>query len=267
MTTQATPVRIHYTETLEPDDTVLLAFADARGRRAIWGDLADDDMSAGSTATADDVFDVLLADPSAVADIHDIWFGAGAAALPVTVALRSTTVAWRPGRALLACEVTDREVLLAALVDFDFHARELEQLQREVAAAWSTLDGDRRLAFRVAPDDLKHEAAIAARVDGAFERRIRFSRLAPGTWQPSPAVTGAGRRLGEELRARAGIDDRAEALDNDLEVFEHLYEMASQRMGEFRASHGEARLEWVIIGLLVLETLALIVGMMWRPGV
>ena len=37
--------------------------------------------------------------------------------------------------------------------------------------------------------------------------------------------------------------------------------MASQRLGEFRASHKEHRLEWVIIILLATETLLFLLSM------
>jgi uncharacterized Rmd1/YagE family protein len=48
-------------------------------------------------------------------------------------------------------------------------------------------------------------------------------------------------------------------VDGQLEVFEHIYEMSAQRMGEYRAARQEAILEWVIIVLLAAEALLMAV--------
>jgi uncharacterized Rmd1/YagE family protein len=48
-------------------------------------------------------------------------------------------------------------------------------------------------------------------------------------------------------------------VDGQLEVFEHIYEMSAQRMGEYRAARQEGILEWVIIVLLAAEALLMAV--------
>jgi hypothetical protein len=76
-----------------------------------------------------------------------------------------------------------------------------------------------------------------------------------------PAVA---QKLGAELRERAKVETRLKTVDGQLEVFEHIYEMSSQRIGEYRASREEHILEWIIIVLLAAETFALFAHILWR---
>ena len=47
-----------------------------------------------------------------------------------------------------------------------------------------------------------------------------------------------------------------------LEVFERIYEMNSQRISEFKAAKKEQMLEWIIIVLLAAESLFLLVDLL-----
>jgi hypothetical protein len=58
-------------------------------------------------------------------------------------------------------------------------------------------------------------------------------------------LIAAAQKLGDELRERARIESRLETVDAQIEVYEGVYEMASQRMGEYRAAREEHVLEWV----------------------
>jgi uncharacterized Rmd1/YagE family protein len=55
-----------------------------------------------------------------------------------------------------------------------------------------------------------------------------------------------------------------ETVDSQLEVFEDIYEMSGQRMGEYRAAEVEKLLEWIIIVLLGAELLLLVAQSVWR---
>jgi uncharacterized Rmd1/YagE family protein len=99
---------------------------------------------------------------------------------------------------------------------------------------------------------------------GVFARRIRYARIEPHLYRPDARFAAAGYKLGEELREKAEVEARLEAVDGQLEVFEHVYEMASQRMGEYRAAHEEHFLEWVIIVLLGAEALLMLVQTVLR---
>lgn len=182
-----------------------------------------------------------------------VSWSAGLPVTPLYLKGRGVELWWTPTHAVLQCEPEDSATLTAAVAEFAWYEWTLRGLEAEVAAAWEALEQDKALAFDVTARDLPGSAALGARMGMAFQRRIRFARLEPHLFTPDSAAGPAAHKLGTELRERAGFEGRAEALDAHLEVAEHIYEMASQRMGEFRAAHGSNRVEWIIIWLLVAE--------------
>ena len=124
------------------------------------------------------------------------------------------------------------------------------------------LEQDKALAFEVTAADLKRSEVVGPRMNRTLERRIRFARIEPHLYEPQATLPAASRKLGEELREKARIETRLETVDAQIEVFEGIYEMSGQRMGEYRAAREEHVLEWVIILLLGGELLLLLVE--WR---
>jgi hypothetical protein len=173
---------------------------------------------------------------------------------------------WRPGNVTLQCDRTQEDALVAGLVQFAFYELELRRIEDEIACTWAELDEDRPLAFEATPADLQRSQTIRGRMDRLLRRRMRHARIEPHLFAPDEDLPAAGHKLGEALRETMRAEARLETVDGQLEVFEHVYEMASQRLGEFRASHNEHVLEWVIIVLLAAETLLMLVATLWKFG-
>ena len=252
--------RIRYVEQIASGDAVLMRFEDPSPRYAVL------DNSATVTGEAGEVLDVVLVPPSsAVPTAMEAGAGeSGASEATVFVKYRGVEAMWRPGRAVLQCESGQAEALLSAVVEFDHYERELRRIEREIADGWAELEQDKALAFDVTPADLKRSAAVGARMNQTFARRIRFARIEPHLYEPEATLPAVSRKLGEELRDKARIETRLETVDGQLEVFEHMYEMSGQRMGEYRAAREEHVLEWVIIVLLAAELVLLLVPMVWK---
>lgn len=173
--------------------------------------------------------------------------------MPVYLKVRGVELWWRPGHAVLQCEPEEADALRAAVVEFTFYERELRRLEDEVAGSWQELEADRRLAYAVTDADLQGADAFGERMGRALGRRIRFARLEPHLLAPDASLRAAAQTLGSSLRDKTAVESRAEALDAQLEVFDHIYELASPRMGESRDAHEGQRIEWIIIWLLVAE--------------
>jgi len=186
-----------------------------------------------------------------------------AAASSIFVKLRGAELTWRPGHATLQSDPTQADALLPALAEFAHYERELRQIEAQIASGWADLEQDKSLAFDVTPADLARREDVGSRMNQAFARRIRYARIEPHLYEPGAALSSAGQKLGAELRERARIEARLETADAQLEVYEHIYEMGGQRLGEFRASHEEHKLEWIIIVLLAAELVALLAQMVW----
>lgn len=267
--------RILFVDRPAGNDLVLMAFKDPSPQVAVL---------TGSASTARvrevdgdehaDALDVVLipvsaASPGAEQDSAE-WLekmSEPGAPPPIMAKYRGVELMWRPGRAMLRCESERTEVLLAALIEFAHFEHELRRIEGELAGAWEELEQDKALAFEVTTADLKRSKTVGERMNRALERRIRLARIGPYLYEPDPKLQAAGQKLGEELREKARIEARLEAVDGQLEVFEDIYEISSQRMGEYRAAHQESILEWVIILLLAAELILLLMQAVWHFGV
>lgn len=256
--------RIRFVDQISRDDVVLMRFQDPAPRYAILNSAGDD--------LRGEILDVLLLPlPGMQAETEpgpEKWLEEGndAGAPSVFAKFRGVELIWRPGRAVLQCESGQADALLSAVVEFAHYEYELRRIEREIADAWSELEQDKALAFEVTTADLERSAAVGARMNGALGRRIRLARIEPHLYDPQPTLPAAARRLGEELRDKARIEARLETVDGQLEVFEGVYEMSGQRMGEYRAAREEHVLEWVIILLLAAELLLMLAQMVWKRG-
>jgi hypothetical protein len=176
--------------------------------------------------------------------------------------IQSDRILWRPGKAVLVGSGKRLEETRAGLIDFSFHESELRKLESELSADWPQAEVDALAAHdvdRQALADCRHITEMSQRT---ALRRIRFARLGPALEKASTGLTGPTRRMVAELVLQTEIVDRLKHVDDRLEVFEDLYELANDRLAEFRFFRHECRLEEWIIVILVVEVV-LIVFEIW----
>jgi hypothetical protein len=250
---QTTVVRVRFVSAIPGSDVALMAFNDPAPCHAIVGEAAGRDAGDG------DFLDVMLLPSTAAPQVP-----AANDASAIYLKYRGVELTWRPGHATLQCDPGQADSLLPALAEFAHYEGELRRIETEIATGWAELDQDKALAFEVKPTDLARSEVVGGRMNRAFGRRISYARIEPHLYEPDAALSAAGQKLGAELREKARIEARLETVDAQLEVYEHVYEMSSQRLGEYRASHEEHKLEWIIIVLLAAELLALLAQMVWN---
>jgi hypothetical protein len=255
---------ILFVEQIAGGDLVLMTFKDPAPRYAI--------LAGAAAISHGDALEVVLLPLTAspqMAALDASWLAKASAPAtppPVYVKYRGVELMWRPGRAVLQCDPEQTESLLSALVEFAYYESELRRIESEIAAAWAELEQDKGLAFNVTRADLKRGEVVGGRMSRALERRIRMARIEPHLYEPDAGSPAASQKLGAELRDKARIESRLETVDAQIEVFEDIYEMGGQRMGEFRASQEEHVLEWIIIILLAGELLLLLIQALWHFG-
>ena len=204
-------------------------------------------------------------DPSARTELH-AWVvdSASPETPPITVILNGAQVVWRPGRASILATPEKLDSLWNALIEFAHYAGELRQLESEIEIGWPELEADTPLANDVTLADLANREGYGQRMDRTLKRRIRFARMETALYHPTPSLGAAGVELGQRLREKANLESRMETCDGHLEIYEYVYEMGSQRMGEFQAARKEQKLEWLIIVLLAIEVVILILELLWK---
>ncbi len=223
-----------------------------------------DAPSKNQTAADDELF--LLVVPSGAVTALEIqrqvesWmhFSAVSGTAPtVDLLMRSERVLWRPGRAALFGAPERCEELLPGLIEFAFYEGELRKLERELEAHWPAAEADAELTHGVGRAELGRQSRIDDITAAMTRRRIRFARIEPCLEKASIGLPGPARRLAGELGQQAEVVDRLRSLDDRLEVFEDLYELANDRLTEFAYFSREFRLELWIIVLLVLEVIVM----------
>ena len=185
----------------------------------------------------------------------DVWLSGPAPGAPLSVQQGDVQLAWRSGRAVLACSASAAPAALEGIADFTAAESELRRLEADTAAAWATTEADTRLTFEVKPQDKAVLAGFGARMQAVLLRRMRFARTEPGLLESPAHLPAAARSLGERLREAARCASRAEALDAQIESQESVYELASQRIGEACHARESFVLEVIIVALLATEAI------------
>jgi hypothetical protein len=186
------------------------------------------------------------------------WVGSGETRA-VSVKVRDVLAWWGPGRAAILAPADEIQPALLAVVELAFYETELRRLEAETAAAWPEAEQDTPLAYDVTAGDLARQEILGRRTVAVFDRRIRQARIEPHLRHAAADLPLAARRLGDLLRRKARAQERIESLDSKTEVYEYIYELASQRMGEYRNSRRERLLEIIIIVILAVETAAMFI--------
>jgi len=181
----------------------------------------------------------------------------------IDLAVQSDRVLWRPGRAVLFGNADRLAELRAGLVEFSFHEGELRNLELELEADWPRAESDVPLVHDVDRRALADCGHISEMSQRTALRRIRFTRLAPRLEKASIRLAGPTRRMVAELASQADVVDRLESVDDRLEVFENLYELANDRRADFQYFRLEYRLEAWIILILVIEVLLMMLEIWW----
>lgn len=195
----------------------------------------------------------------------EAWMAAGPGAQTPTLDIPSfgDRVLWRPGRGLIIGSVERCRELLEGLVAFAWYESRLRHLENAVAQAWESARRDIELTHQPKPQDLLRQPQVNRQVLHTTRWRMTYTRLESHLEKPPQQLPGAVRRLYNELSVQAETHDRLAALDDRIEVLQDLYELATDRLSEYRYYRGELRVEWLIVAILLIDT-GLSLWELWR---
>jgi len=255
--------RVRFVESSGPGERVLLRFDGPHPSVAAASALPAEALAAPAAEAPDELVVVHMAAEALrqTAEGRRVaaWFD-GAPASEVTGARAAVSVGavrWRPGRALVTASPGDLEPCLAALADFAFYEGELRRLEAETAAGWAQAEADSPLMGRADRSGAARQDAVAERCAAVALRRLRAAQLEPHLVAPPGTWGEAACDLGRRLRDEADVETRLEILDGQIEVYEYIYELACQRISDYRHFHREYVVEVLIVVILAIETLML----------
>lgn len=245
-------------------ETVLTEFPPALGRRAV---VIGIDPGAAPTpgellvlavpATVDE-------DPELLAEIRD-WADpqtAGAERTGQLLTLQGTQVFWTPARLAVVASADRLHAVRSAAIEVAYYDTELCAIETELATLWPELEADTPLAFTFAEQSVRLRRQLAERFRRVFTLRTRLARIAPHVLAPHAHPPTLATQLNERLRERARMAHRVESLDTQLEVFERVYEGCAQKASEYMIARTGHTLEWVIIILLLAQTVLVAVDLL-----
>jgi hypothetical protein len=252
-----------WAESSEKEQTIFLEFADPRPCKAVMTSTpldAPPDVSAGAQIDALEIIAAppIFSDDARWRDALRAWIGKTA-----VFKIQDAQVWWRPGASVIFAAPQRIDPLLRALVDFSWYESELRKLEQEVAASWTELEADSPLAFDVNTENFAQEKILGSRMQQSLRRRMRHARIEPHLLLPATHLSSQGKALCDRLREETCTEDRMEILDGQIEVGEQVYDLSSQRIGEYRNSQREFVLECLIIVLLTAEVAIMIAELCW----
>jgi hypothetical protein len=268
---EASVRRIRFVQQASVGQEVLLEFLDPAPYKAVSVSTGPDSRDESPGSIAGEGLDILLVnsppnDQLAWSDQPLNWVmetTLPGTAPPVAITIHGAQVIWGSSRAAILAAPDRAAPFLLALVDFSYYEIELRKLEREIAENWPLLELDTPLTNGVTVPDPERFEAIGQRMMQTFRRRMRLARIAPHLSQPRGNLSPLANQLLDRLREKNHVEERVEALGSQLEVFERIYEMTSQKISDFTSSRKERTLEWVIIVLLAAEVVLLLIDILW----
>jgi hypothetical protein len=180
------------------------------------------------------------------------------------VTLQGAQIVWAEGRAAVLAPADRLEGARRAVIEATYYDAELGDIERELAGLWPELEADTPLAFEFGERSLNDRRRLADRFRRLVALRARLARITPHVLCPHVHPPTLASQLGERLRERTRMAHRVEAADGQLAVFERVYEACGQRSSDFMLARTGHVLEWVIIILLLSQTVLLTVDLLAR---
>ncbi len=254
--------RVRVVSKAAPTDHVLATFTDPARRVAVAVPASPEELLGlpGANEAADEWLFLLI--PSGSTSLASWWSRAerwmrapaeGRDTSTVELALNGDRVLWQPRRMVVEGALERLDDLVRALVHVAFQERDLQQLEREVEVEWPVCEADISLTHQVGPKELQRWGHVNACTERAARRRMRYTRLADRLAIPPQGSSTVTSRWMTELTRRTGVEQRLEQLDDRLEVVEDVYELANDRLSEYRYFRIECFIEIVVAGLLLAE--------------
>jgi hypothetical protein len=169
--------------------------------------------------------------------------------------LQGAQVFWNASRVGILAPAKRLASVRLAMIEACWYDAELSEIERSLGAAWPDMESDMPLAFEFNERAIKKRPELVKRFERVAMIRSRFARLAPQVYCPHLHPPTLASQVGERFRERSRMAHRHEILGEQIEVFEKIYDACGQRASDFVQSRTGHVLEWIIIVLLMTQTI------------
>lgn len=193
------------------------------------------------------------------------WVAAGGSSTQ-TVTFQGAVLVWGVGRAAVIAPPARIPPLEAVLCEVAFYEKELLDAERQLAVFWPELEADAGPAFDFDDRVERHRPRLALRYAQLLGLRARVSRMLPSVLTPHVYPPTLASQVSERLRERLRLRHRVEVLQDQLEVFERIYDACGQRASDHQQSRTGHKLEMVIIVMLAAQLILALFEILTRAG-
>jgi len=186
------------------------------------------------------------------------WLEAGSAAAnspSQIMTLQGTQILWNMLRCAILAPADRLASVRAAVIETFYYEGQLREIEQSLGETWPQLEADIPLAFEFEAAALKERKKLKRRFQQTLLLRARLAKIAPQVYCPHVHPPTLASQVCERLRERTRMEHRHEILDEQIEVFEEVYGMCSERVSDFILTRSGNTLEWVIIVLLLFQLL------------
>jgi len=257
----ASALRILFPRASEGGTVCLAKFPEPFARAAMGEPIRLDEVLSGPPAPRAESLIFVFVPTGGDFSVYESWLrqegSDGETGVIVDLSL-ADRILWRPGRAVMLGSSERQQETAAALAVFAFFEAQLRDLESGIRQRWIRAHQDMDLTTQITRKSLAEWPRVAEITKWATASRMKFAALDTSLDLPADSLTPRARRVVGELANMTRIRDRLRGVDDQLEVFEDLYELANDRLSEFSHYQGEYRLEVWIVLILVAEVLLMV---------
>jgi hypothetical protein len=190
-------------------------------------------------------------DPQLVAGARD-WATRGPTPAQL-MTFQGVMLVWAQDRLALLGPPERLEVLKPLAAELSYYEHELRELEKALGAWWPELEADSGPAFEINDKTAGQKKRLAQRFRDLLHLRARLTRILPMILTPHVYPPTLASQISERFRERTRLAHRLEVLQEQLEVYERVYDTCSQRVSDYTANRKSNILEMIIIVLLIAQ--------------
>ncbi len=180
--------------------------------------------------------------------------------------LQGCRIFWGEGRAVLIASPRRMEAARAALLEATTCEVRLRAIEHWLEQGWEQLQAYLEPAFEFNERQLRRRTDLKRRYQEVLAQRAELVKLTPRLHFPPVYPPTLASQIGERVRDRRRLVERAEFASDQLEVYEEVYEQAGQRRNDYLLQRSSNQLEWIIILLLLTQVVLTLVDYLGSSG-
>lgn len=180
----------------------------------------------------------------------------------VLLSFSGVSLLWQPEQLVVVGPADRVAIAREAALIAHYYEMQVRQLESNIDQAWEQTQKDAPLAFEFGERAIGRLKNLSHQFQEVLSWRTRLVRLTPQILVPHVHPPTLASQIGERFRERLRLEERLDHLDGKLDAQERVYELCGNRASEYMVARTGHQLEWIIILLLLAQTVMWIIEML-----